>query len=192
MTGLPTWTEALAAGLPPDGLLLIVDARRQQLTLFERGCRIACYPVSTAAAGLGCEDGSLKTPVGWHEVLDRIGRGAPLGQVFESRLPTGEIVDLTRPLDGREGDPILTRILRLRGLEPGKNHGQGVDSYLRMIYIHGTHREDRLGTPASCGCIRMANRDVAALFEVIGNRPAWCWIGESGAAPQDEGAEEAS
>lgn len=182
----PTWTDALAAGCPVDGLYLLVDATAQQLTLFDRGAFVAQYPVSTAKAGLGCEEGSLKTPVGWHQVADRIGAGAALGQVFRSRVPTGEIVAPGTSATAERTDLILTRILRLRGLEKGRNAGSGIDTYDRFIYIHGTQEEALLGAPVSHGCIRMANRDVVELFDALSDRPAWCWIGGTPAAKGED------
>ena len=176
----PHWRDAGAAGCPPQALLLIIDAQQQQLTLFDQETFVARYPVSTSAAGLGCEEGSFKTPVGWHEVLDRIGAGAPLGQVFKNRKPVSSVFDPKDATGTGTEDLILTRILRLAGREPGKNQGFGIDSYERFIYIHGTQEEDRLGTPASHGCIRMASADIAALFDILRDRPAWCWIGQVG------------
>ena len=60
---------------------------------------------------------------------------------------------------------MLTRILWLSGLEPGVNKGPGIDSHARYIYIHATPAEEKLGTPASWGCVRLSNRDVIELFE---------------------------
>jgi lipoprotein-anchoring transpeptidase ErfK/SrfK len=55
--------------------------------------------------------------------------------------------------------------------------GPGVDSYQRYIYIHGTNQEQRLGRPASHGCIRLGNDDMLALFRRVRQRTTWCWIG---------------
>ena len=131
----------------------------QRMTVFERGRAIASYPVSTSKFGLGDVPGSNCTPLGKMAVAQKIGAGAPLGMKFKSRQPTGEIVAVNAP--GR--DPIVTRILWLRGLEAGNAH-----AFERMIYIHGTPEEARMGTPASYGCIRMRSRDVAQLFDTLG------------------------
>jgi hypothetical protein len=143
--------------------LLVVDVARQGLALLISGRLAASYPVSTAAAGIGGEDGSLRTPPGWHRIADRVGAGAPAGTVFESRVPTG------RRWSGEPDaeDLILTRILTLEGLEDGINRGPGHDSLARYIYIHGTNHEDALGRPASHGCVRMAGADVVDLFERV-------------------------
>lgn len=141
--------------------LLVVDVARQRLSLVESGLETAAYPVSTAEAGVGAEDGSLRTPPGWHRIHALIGAGAPRGAVFESRLATGEVWSGAPRAD----DLILTRILTLEGLEPGVNQGPGRDSLERYIYIHGTNHELALGRPASHGCVRMSNADVVDLFE---------------------------
>ena len=64
-------------------------------------------------------------------------------------------------------DVITSRILRLKGHEIGINKGGDVDSYNRYIYIHGTAHEDKIGTQASHGCIRMNNDDIIKLFENV-------------------------
>ncbi len=125
----------------------------------ERGVPIARYDVSTSKFGLGDRPGSCATPLGALEIAKKIGNGAPLGMKFKDRKPTGEIV----PADAPGRDPIVTRILWLRGLEP-QNHA----AYARTIYIHGTAEEAKIGTPASYGCIRMRSRDVVSLFNTLG------------------------
>src|SRR4029079_7697570 len=117
--------------------------------------------VSTAAAGIGGEENSGKTPPGWHVVKRKIGEGAPPGAVFESLEPSGARWRGEEP----DADLILTRILTLDGLEPGVNAGPGCDSLERYIYLHGTNQEGRLGAAASHGCVRLANHDVIDLFE---------------------------
>ena len=62
---------------------------------------------------------------------------------------------------------ILTRILRLEGLEEGVNRGPGIDSFERYIYIHGTNKERQIGAPMSNGCVCMKNNDVVALFNSV-------------------------
>jgi lipoprotein-anchoring transpeptidase ErfK/SrfK len=136
-----------------------VSVPAQRMTVFKHGKPIATYPVSTSKFGLGDVPGSNRTPLGKMEVAQKIGRGAPLGMKFKNRRPTGEIVPVNAP--GR--DPIVTRILWLRGLERSN-----ANAFERMIYIHGTPEEGRLGTPASYGCIRMRSSDVAELFDTVG------------------------
>jgi lipoprotein-anchoring transpeptidase ErfK/SrfK len=152
-------------------LFIEVDTRLQQLYLWESypdgDVLIRQYPVSTAANGVGEQTGSHCTPRGRHRIAEKIGADAPLGTAFKSRVPTGEIwtPELDAEFPGR--DWILTRILWLEGLEPGTNQGGSVDSHGRFIYIHGTNEEHKLGTPASHGCIRMKNEDVAELFKLV-------------------------
>ena len=159
--------------------LLLVDVATQRLALIEAGAVVSEFPVSTAAAGVGGASGSLRTPPGWHRIQSRIGADQPLGTVFESRRPTGEL--------WTEGalnqDLILTRILRLDGREPGVNHGPGCDSMERYIYIHGTNREDLLGQAASHGCVRMSNADVAWLFDRVRENDAVVIVGEPPVVP---------
>ena len=140
--------------------LLVVDAERQLATWIEAGNAIEAWPVSTARAGIGGEDGSYRTPPGWHRVHERIGQEAVPGTVFVSREPTGQ----TWRGEPRDDDLILTRILTLDGIEDGVNRGQGRDSLQRYIYLHGTNHEGLLGRPVSHGCVRLSNDDVCQLF----------------------------
>jgi lipoprotein-anchoring transpeptidase ErfK/SrfK len=136
-----------------------VSVPEQRMTVFEHGRAIARYPVSTSKFGVGDVPGSNCTPLGKMAVAQKIGVGAPLGMKFKSRQPTGEIVAVNAP--GR--DPIVTRILWLRGLEARNSR-----AFERMIYIHGTPEEARIGTPASYGCIRMRSSDITELFDTLG------------------------
>ena len=161
------FTSALARASRPTGSwrhLLVVDVPRQRLVLLDRaGEALAEYRVSTAAAGIGGEAGSLRTPPGLHRVHARIGAGAPAGTVFESRAPTGE----AWRGEPREEDLILSRVITLEGLEDGVNRGPGHDSLERTIYLHGTNHEAALGEPGSHGCVRLANADVIELFDRV-------------------------
>lgn len=147
-----------------SGMGLYVSARTQRIWLIDGGKAVGSYPCSTAVRGLGQVEGSRQTPLGWHVVAEKIGDGLPIGAVFRERQFTGEIWS-GGVEDGH--DRILTRIIWLRGTEPYLNTGPGVDSFSRYIYIHGTSGEDRLGTPASAGCIRMSNRDVIVVFDRV-------------------------
>jgi hypothetical protein len=129
------------------------------MDVYNRNLWIARYPVSTSRFGEGDYPGSRGTPLGQLEIARKIGAGAPLGEVFKNRRPTGEILFPNAP--GR--DPIVTRILWLRGLQP-----QNRNAYNRYIYIHGTPVERYLGHPASFGCIRMRSADVLQLFNTVG------------------------
>ncbi len=150
-------------GAPPalPDRLVVVDVERQIATWLDAGRAVAAWPVSTARNGIGGEENSFKTPPGWHRVHALIGAGAEPGTVFKSREPTGE----TWCGDACGDDLILTRILTLEGLEDGVNRGPGHDSLERYIYLHGTNHEDLLGRAMSCGCVRLSNADIRALFD---------------------------
>ena len=79
----------------------------------------------------------------------------------------GEIATIYSDGSKSKTDDITSRIFWLEGLEKGKNKGRGIDSYKRYIYIHGTSEEGRLGSPASHGCIRMKNKEVIDLYNLI-------------------------
>jgi lipoprotein-anchoring transpeptidase ErfK/SrfK len=146
---------------------LDISVSAQTLSVIENGKALQTYPVSTAKNGAGEQRGSECTPRGWHAVRAKIGAGQPLYSVFIGRRATGEIynVDLGRNYPRR--DWILTRILWLGGLEPGKNRYGNVDTAWRYIYIHGCPDELIQGKPESHGCIRMRNVDVLELFDRV-------------------------
>lgn len=143
---------------------LEIDLARQELRAYQDNALVRRYPVSTARNGAGEVLDSECTPRGRHEVRERIGDDCPPNTVFVGRRPTGEIYDeaLGRAHPGR--DWILTRILWLAGLEPGRNSGGECDTYARYIYIHGTPDSTALGHPGSRGCIRMRNADLLELY----------------------------
>src|SRR5438477_10693837 len=134
---------------------VIVSVRDQKLMLVDDSGSAAVYPISTSKFGLGDNWGAMTTPVGTLQVAQKIGDHAPIGAVFHNRRFTGEILQPNTP--GR--DPIITRIIWLRGLESENAH-----AYNRGIYIHGTPEEKTIGRPASYGCIRMKSSDVSALY----------------------------
>jgi lipoprotein-anchoring transpeptidase ErfK/SrfK len=137
---------------------VVVSVPDQTLAVIDGGVVVEKFPVSTSKFGLGDSPNSYATPLGSLEIASKIGANAPLGAVFKSRKPTGEIL---RP-NAAGRDPIVTRILWLRGLERGNAR-----AYSRGIYIHGTPVEKLIGRPASYGCIRMRSQDVARLFNVV-------------------------
>ncbi len=138
---------------------VVISVTEQQLAVLEKETLIATYPVSTSKFGLGDWPGSGYTPLGELEVAQKIGEGAVPGAVFKDRRRTGEIVLPDAP--GR--DPIVSRILWLRGLET-----QNANAFQRDIYIHGTPEERNIGLPVSYGCIRMRSEDVIRLYEIVG------------------------
>ena len=147
---------AFAPILRADGpSRVIVSVKEQKLMVMAKGARLATYPVSTSKFGLGDSWGHMTTPLGFMQVAKKIGDNAPVGAVFRNRRFTGEVIKPNAP--GR--DPVITRIIWLRGLQPSNAH-----AYSRCIYIHGTPEERNIGRPASYGCIRMKSRDVADLY----------------------------
>lgn len=144
-----------------------IDLTRQFLRLYEGANVLREYPVSTAANGAGEQSGSECTPRGRHKIRAMIGRSLAPGAVFASRRPTGEIYSPDLAARYPHRDWILTRILWLSGLEPGRNRLGPVDTMRRYIYIHGTPDETILGTPGSHGCVRMGTSDLAELFELV-------------------------
>ncbi len=139
----------------------------QQLTVYADAKPVQRFPVSTAKKGAGELMGSECTPTGWHKIRAKIGADQPLNSVFVGRRATGEIYNAGLGSQNPQRDWILTRILWLGGLEPGKNRYGNVDSTWRYIYIHGCPDELMIGRPGSHGCIRMKNADVLDLFNSI-------------------------
>ena len=146
---------------------LTISISKQQLSLYRKGLLDKTYLVSTAKNGAGERMGSECTPTGWHKIRAKIGGDQPLNAVFIGRRPTGEVYTQDLKNQYQHRDWILTRILWLGGLEPGKNRYGDVDSTWRYIYIHGCPDELMKGKPESHGCIRMKNADVADLFNSI-------------------------
>src|SRR5256714_12469621 len=138
---------------------IVISAREQKLALLEKGRLIAMYPISTSKFGLGDWPGSYRTPLGELEIADKVGDGAPAGTVFKDRRRTGEVIAVNAP--GR--DPIVTRIIWLRGRE-----SRNSNAFARDIYIHGTPEERNIGRPASYGCIRMRSTDIINLYSIVG------------------------
>ncbi|MBI3525135.1 MAG: GNAT family N-acetyltransferase [Betaproteobacteria bacterium] len=138
----------------------------QTLELFEGGLLLRRYSVSTAKNGAGEQNGSFCTPRGKHLIRAKIGGNAPENTVFVKRRPTGEIwsAELAEQFPGR--DWMLTRILWLSGLEPGRNRLGKVDTMRRYIYLHGSPDTARMGEPGSIGCVRMHNREIMELFDL--------------------------
>ena len=142
---------------------LRVSVSAQRLDLVDDHGRVTrSFPVSTAKKGTGSEPDSNKTPLGWHRICAKIGDGAAAGTQFVGRKPTGRIWKSSDPVE--EKNLVLTRILWLDGEEPHNRTSKD-----RYIYIHGTNREDLIGTPASAGCVCLKNSDVIELYDLVPN-----------------------
>ena len=151
----------------PKALRISISFREQRLRLLKGDECVMDVSVSSAGNGPGECMGSECTPRGRHIVRAKIGEGAPLGSIFVGRRTTGECFHAGMRARHPERDWILTRILWLSGVEPGRNRLGKVDTMRRFIYIHGCPDDVVLGTPGSHGCIRMRNSDVVELFDRV-------------------------
>lgn len=124
------------------------------------------YTISTSLKEPSCQENSQGTPTGLHEIADKIGDGAEPGTVFVGRKPMDWLWEMTPP-NFLGKNLVTSRILRLRGLEPGHNAGPGCDSYDRFIYIHGTNHPKQLGRPQTAGCPVLSDADVIELFDKV-------------------------
>ena len=164
----------------PGEVYLVQSIEEQRLFVCEKETVVVRFDSSTSRFGTGIRENSFKTPPGVHRIREKIGDGAPAGRIFAERKDTGIDWDGVSAGDNL----ILTRILRLEGLEEGINKGMGVDSFERCIYVHGTNREDLVGAPMSHGCLCLRNRDIIRLFEMVAGgtvvyiEPAPLMIGE--------------
>jgi len=154
----------LRLGIKPSERALVVRIGASTLQFYQAGKLVKSYVISTSKRPPSNLKNSLGTPRGLHEIAERIGAGQPAGMVFQSRVPTGRHFS---ELAASEDNLITSRILWLRGLEPGVNQGGEVDTYGRYVYIHGTNREDRIGEPQSAGCVLMGNLDIIEIYEQV-------------------------
>jgi lipoprotein-anchoring transpeptidase ErfK/SrfK len=149
-------------------MLIEVHVLTQTLRLTDDDGRVLMQArISTGRKGVGEVNGSEQTPRGWHQVRAKIGAGQPENAVFVARRPTGEVYAPAMRQDYPGRDWILTRILWLSGLEPGRNRLGQVDTMRRFIYIHGCPDEDPMGVPGSRGCVKMRNRELIELFDRV-------------------------
>ena len=143
--------------------VILICIKEQKLLLIQDNYKIAEYPISTSKFGIGNKTGSNMTPLGHHIVKEKIGDHIPVNSIYKAGEFTKEIATINNKKAFAE-DLITTRIIKLEGTENGINRGSGIDSYEREIWIHGTPAEDKIGLPASHGCIRMKNNDIILLF----------------------------
>jgi lipoprotein-anchoring transpeptidase ErfK/SrfK len=134
-----------------------ISVDSQRLTLKRNRKTELTFPVSTSKYGLGCAGGSFKTPTGRFRIAEKIGSGQPVDIAYKSRVPLKPSRELLE-----SADLVMSRILWLDGLEEAN-----ANTYNRYIYIHGTNHEEQIGEPASHGCVRMKNADIAKLFELV-------------------------
>ena len=140
-----------------DTRRLVVSIDDQTLTVTQDGAVRRVFPVSTAIKGMGFTKDSYRTPTGLFRICEKIGASQASGTIFKARVPIGQ----WQPGDSPEADLVLTRILRLDGLESAN-----ANTLERCVYIHGTNREDLIGQSAGHGCVRLRNADMIELFEM--------------------------
>ena len=155
--------------------LLYVDIPSQQMFFIKKGEIVDIYSISSSYYGTGNKVNSLMTPLGKHEIYKKLGENLPENAILKGRVWNGAIADIIKEPIDTDFDHVTSRILWLDGLEEGKNKGPGIDSRERYIYIHGTAEEGLIGKPASDGCIRMYNKDVIELFDLVDEK-AQVWI----------------
>lgn len=164
LSAVASWaaTQAVFAQDPPSSgrhsSEIIINVDEQRLHLVKGGMAVHSYSISTSRFGLGDRLHSYKTPVGRFQVCGKVGEHLPIGAVMKGGRFTGEVLAPDAP--GR--DPIVTRIIRLQGLED--QNRRALD---RGIMIHGTPEEKNIGKPMSWGCIRMRSKDVIELFKQV-------------------------
>lgn len=158
-------------GVGPTAEIIVVDARKQTLSIVKGDQIKKTYTIATGRNGLGQAANSLKTPLGLHRINEKIGEGVPKYGIFNRRNYVGTTAKKL-PHVMRQKDYISTRILRLEGLQPGFNKGRDwlgrvVDTEKRAVYIHGTTFEKALGFPSTKGCVHMSADDVISLFNSV-------------------------
>ena len=146
---------------------IYIGVKRQELYLFRGGKLLKVYKVSTSKHGAGSVEGSEMTPVGLHKVHGKFGQNVPENGILKHKRFTGELAKIENKPVPINKDIITTRIITVEGLESGVNKGGKLDSYDRHIYIHGTAEEGLIGQPASHGCVRLKNKDIMDLFDLL-------------------------
>ena len=147
--------------------VLYVSIKQQKLYHIQNDSIIKEYIISSSAYGIGSKAGSNKTPIGLHSIKEKYGDNTPINGRMTGRVFYGDIATIYTDETKSKTDDVTSRIFWLEGMEKGKNKGKGIDSFSRYIYIHGTSEEGRLGKPASHGCIRMKNKEVIDLYNLV-------------------------
>lgn len=157
--------KCAALNIKPTKRFALVSIDEQRLVLVDGDSQQA-YPISTSTKAPSCLQDSGGTPSGLHKIAAKIGDGQPIDTVFKGRVSIGNTYQALSA-EEQSNNLITSRILWLDGLEPGLNQGPGCDSHQRYIYIHGTNHEDRIGQPASGGCIQLKNRETITLHNAM-------------------------
>jgi murein L,D-transpeptidase YcbB/YkuD len=121
----------------PAALQLVLNIPSGRLDVFEAGALTRSYPVSVGGRGFETPAGSYKV----HRVVWNPWWHPPDSKWAAGRKPT----------------------------PPGPENPMGRVKlqFAELLYIHGTTEENRLGVPASHGCVRMANSDLIALTRLV-------------------------
>ncbi len=155
--------ECSRLSIEPTKHALHVSLGEKKLKHFCEGRLVRTYDTAFGVNPPSCVENSLGTPTGLHVVDEKIGDSAPEGMVFIGRVPTGKCY-----WEHEEArNFVTTRILWLRGLEPGHNAGPGCDSHDRYIYIHGTNLEADFANARSHGCVLLRNAEVIELYDAV-------------------------
>ena len=116
--------------------MIYISIKSQSLSLLGvDGAIEKHYSISSALNGIGSQNGSYKTPLGLHYISEAYGHADQLNTVFVARRKTGEIYSPCLAEKNPNRDWILTRILRLSGLEPGYNMGGDVDTSSDFLVV---------------------------------------------------------
>lgn len=161
----------LSLGVSPTPHIVVVDTKKQLLTVLENDQVKKVYTISTSKRGLGQRVNTYQTPQGLHRINQKIGDGVPHYGIFHRRQYVGAAWR-KQPRHQHIKDYVSTRILRLEGMQPGFNKGKDawgrtVDTETRAVYIHGTTMEWQLGYPSTKGCVHMSAKDVIHLFNEV-------------------------
>jgi murein L,D-transpeptidase YcbB/YkuD len=122
---------------PVDDIRLVLNIPGSRIDVFENGERTRSLDVSVGKRG-------FETPAGKYKISSVIWN--PWWHPPNSKWARGE-----------------------KPTPPGPNNPMGrvKINFAPLLYIHGTLYEDRLGAPASHGCIRMGKQDLLDLTRLI-------------------------
>lgn len=122
---------------PTEDLYLVLNIPGSRIDVFENGERTRSLEVSVGARG-------FETPKGKYRISSVIWN--PWWHPPNSKWARGE-----KPTPPGPANPM----------------GKVKINFAPLLYIHGTLYEDRLGAPASHGCIRMGKEDLLELTRLI-------------------------
>lgn len=156
--------------------MLVAELGEKILRWYRSGKLVKGFPVSSGARRRSCVADSLGTPWGLHEISEKHGDGEPAGMVFKGRVATGRVWTELLGEESGEQSLVTTRILWLRGLEPGVNAGPGLETFERYIYIHGTNHPEKFPENISSGCLLMRDDDLIELYAAV-DTGTHVWLG---------------